>query len=68
VRSRAFWRDSFEFWVLSFGFCVALGGARVSNPRAGSVFGTARMCCTQNSKPKTQNPKLESVATRNGIP
>jgi hypothetical protein len=52
VRSSASWRDSFEFWVLSFGFCVALGGARVPDPPA------ARMYCTQNSKPKTQNSNL----------
>jgi hypothetical protein len=50
VRSRAFWRDSFEFWVLSFGFCVALGGARVSNPpRLGCIVRK-----TQNPKPKTR--------------
>jgi hypothetical protein len=54
VRSSASWRDSFEFWVLSFGFCVAPGGARVPDPpRLGCIVRK-----TQNPKPKTQNSNL----------
>jgi hypothetical protein len=59
---------SFEFWVLGFGFWVAVGRqVRRSDVGVPPVIGEEvlrfpwRLIATQNSKLKTQNPKLHDA-------